>query len=342
MIPSFEIKNYRLFKHLTIDKLSRVNLITGKNNVGKTALLEALRLYIHHGSRWILQEIFTTRNELSKESVLVVKNLFNNFDYEKHKEILFKENNHKEKTLKIFFELIQDEKNKEKSINKNDIPYLNILIGDESVGFVLKESEFFSVNLLRSLIESKDFFISSGGISDEQIDEWWDKISLSQNEDLVYDGLKLIEPKVEKINLVLRDYSKEVRFFKAKVKGLSNPISLNTMGEGINRFLGICLALVKAKGGTLLIDEIENGIHYTIQPKLWKMILEMAKKLDVQVFVTTHSWDAVEGFQKALNEFHDPDQGQLIRLKEKNGDIKATIINAHDLAIATRGNIEVR
>ena len=45
MIPSFEIKNFRLFKHLKIEKLGRVNLITGKNNVGKTALLEALHIY---------------------------------------------------------------------------------------------------------------------------------------------------------------------------------------------------------------------------------------------------------------------------------------------------------
>ncbi len=76
MIPSFEIKNYRLFKHLTIEKLGRVNLITGKNNVGKTALLEALRIYTNYRFIEIFNKIFTARNELYIEPVKVIKNIF--------------------------------------------------------------------------------------------------------------------------------------------------------------------------------------------------------------------------------------------------------------------------
>jgi AAA15 family ATPase/GTPase len=45
---SFTVKNFRGFEKLTIESLERVNLIAGKNNVGKTALLEAL--WIHHGA----------------------------------------------------------------------------------------------------------------------------------------------------------------------------------------------------------------------------------------------------------------------------------------------------
>src|SRR5258706_16433422 len=45
MYKSFEIKNFRCFEDFKIDDLQRINLITGKNNVGKTALLEALFLY---------------------------------------------------------------------------------------------------------------------------------------------------------------------------------------------------------------------------------------------------------------------------------------------------------
>ncbi len=49
MLTSLEIKNFRTFSHLRIERLGQVNLILGKNNVGKTTLLEALRLY---GSSW--------------------------------------------------------------------------------------------------------------------------------------------------------------------------------------------------------------------------------------------------------------------------------------------------
>lgn len=48
MYHSFEIKNFRGLENLTIEGLERINLIAGKNNVGKTALLEAL--WIHHGA----------------------------------------------------------------------------------------------------------------------------------------------------------------------------------------------------------------------------------------------------------------------------------------------------
>src|SRR5712675_2003129 len=46
MIHSFKIKNFRSFRDFKFEPLERVNLITGSNNVGKTALLEALYLNI--------------------------------------------------------------------------------------------------------------------------------------------------------------------------------------------------------------------------------------------------------------------------------------------------------
>ncbi len=45
MLRSFTVKNYRCFRDFTIGGLERVNLIAGKNNTGKTALLEALFLF---------------------------------------------------------------------------------------------------------------------------------------------------------------------------------------------------------------------------------------------------------------------------------------------------------
>ncbi len=67
------------------------------------------------------------------------------------------------------------------------------------------------------------------------------------------------------------------------------------------RALGISLALVNVKDGILLIDEFENGLYYSVQPDLWQSIFRVARRLNVQVFATTHSWDCVEGFQKAAS-----------------------------------------
>src|SRR5438128_785497 len=102
-----------------------------------------------------------------------------------------------------------------------------------------------------------------------------------------------------------------------------------------------CLALVNAKDGILLIDEFENGLYYSVQPDVWLLIFQVARRINVQVFATTHSWDCVEAFEKAASGDHQED-GLLIRLESKQSDIAATVFDARQLGIATREHIEVR
>ncbi|OAD20145.1 hypothetical protein THIOM_004170 [Candidatus Thiomargarita nelsonii] len=89
-------------------------------------------------------------------------------------------------------------------------------------------------------------------------------------------------------------------------------IPLKHLGEGMYRVFHIILALVNAKNGFLLIDEFENGLHYTVQPKVWELIFKLAKELNVQVFATTHSKDCVEGFHAVWES--QEDEGTLHRL----------------------------
>jgi ABC-type cobalamin/Fe3+-siderophores transport system ATPase subunit len=64
-LKSLEIKNFRCFEHLVIEKLGRVNLIVGKNSVGKTCLLEALLVYATGGNFSVIQKLLTDRGELN-------------------------------------------------------------------------------------------------------------------------------------------------------------------------------------------------------------------------------------------------------------------------------------
>ena len=100
------------------------------------------------------------------------------------------------------------------------------------------------------------------------------------------------------------------------------------------------LSLVNARGGLLLIDELENGLHYSVQLDAWRMIFKLARKLDVQVFATSHSWDAVETFQKAAAE--TPEEGALLRLTRRGDNIIPTVFVEEELSVATRHKIEVR
>ncbi len=103
----------------------------------------------------------------------------------------------------------------------------------------------------------------------------------------------------------------------------------------MQRMFGIALALVNSRNGILLVDEIENGLHYSAQPDVWRLIFRLASRLNVQVFATTHSWDCIEAFQEDTQN-----AGLLIRLESKKGKIVATLFDEQELGIATREQIE--
>jgi hypothetical protein len=111
--------------------------------------------------------------------------------------------------------------------------------------------------------------------------------------------------------------------------------------HGVVRTFGIALALVNAKGGVLLVDEVENGIHYSVLPDLWRLTFDVAARLDVQVFATSHSWDCIEAFQKAAEE-NKVEEGVLVRIDRKDDTTRAVLYDEREVGIAVEGRIEVR
>jgi hypothetical protein len=191
--------------------------------------------------------------------------------------------------------------------------------------------------------EFRCIFISANGLSKAQIGESWDRITLTDLEKDVLTSLRIIAPEVERVNLVgsqEQERSNE-RVPKVKIAGLDDSLPLRSLGEGLNRMFGIALALVDAKDGMLLIDEVESGLHYSVQPDLWRLIFQVAHRLNVQVFATTHSWDCIKAFQVAAQE-DSQEEGLLIRLEHKKGDIVATLFDEEETAISAREQIEVR
>jgi AAA15 family ATPase/GTPase len=125
-----------------------------------------------------------------------------------------------------------------------------------------------------------------------------------------------------------------------RIKNSSSPIPLRSFGDGTNSLFAMILSLANARAGILLIDEFENGLHYSIQPEAWKMIFRLARGLNVQVFATTHSWDAIETFQKVASDH--PEAGALVKLTKRHEKVFASVFAEEELAVATRHKIEVR
>ena len=376
ILNSLEIRNFQGFQHLTIDHLGRVNLIVGKNNIGKSSLLEALRLYTRRGSPEVIWEILELRDESRNSpysrSVKIEELLLSlRFLFHGRKEIrtliepisigpvsMFNDT----LVISIGWFVSQEGENgirriqlldpKEFDQAENPYPRFTIQMGNQiKANYPLRPDPLTPSRALNSEEGVNCIYISANGLDSEQSALLWDDIALTPLENEVLKALRIIAPGVDGLNY--RDSqaarlvnnrdgrSLRTRIPIVRITGIDEPIPLKNLGDGMQRILGIALALVNAQDGMLLIDEIENGIHYSAQTELWRLIFELAQRLNVQVFATTHGWDCIEGFQKAAQE-NTQEEGMLIRLSLKGDDVISTIFDERKLAIATRQQIEVR
>ena len=180
----------------------------------------------------------------------------------------------------------------------------------------------------------------------------WDKIVLTEHEEVVRQALQIIEPKFVDLTFVRDDEDNKYprrgfhRSAKVKLSDSSRPVPLNSLGDGMLRVLQIVLKVYSAKGGFLLIDEFENGLHFSVQEKVWALLFELALKLDIQIFATTHSWDCIESFTNAAIE-NKYVEGVLFRIgrsakKNNRGQVIATVFDEDALYNITQADMDVR
>lgn len=322
-----EIKNYKSIKHITLSELSTINVIVGNNNVGKSSLLEAISIGATKGSLEQINEILHSRGEgmnlspwvteKSKENELKsMLSLYPNRNreefYDSPIEVVTDEKNSVSIQLAIFIEEESDEEDGTTRIirrmmtpsERSDKMFCGEMLAG-SDGLVIsygerKKSFLFGQLRPRSVDKQENYpleYVDSHDGSDTNPDRF-DKIALTDEEEYILEALQIIEPSIRGINFLKdNDSYTEGRVEKRIpyiVMGQSaERYKLSSMGDGINRILTIVLAMANCKNGILLIDEIENGLHYTVQYALWRVILKMAKKLQIQLFATTHSMDTI-------------------------------------------------
>ena len=377
MLDSLYIKNYRNLKELRINSLGRINLITGKNNTGKSTILEAIAIYATKGDLNLIYQLLgergenfrtTEANKNSTESnIRALSSLFTNrlVGFDKADAIsigsientLFGEEKSSDKSVSLRFVKYLDEiqrdtqgivTTRKRTVIENEIDKqlgnfkvgIETRLGNSSYILPLDEDRPFRIGF-RGLGSNESFqFIRTRNIDREINGKLWDNITLTDKEKYVIEALKIIEPSTERIAFI--EENPRERTAVIKLSNTPNVLPLRSMGDGINRILTIVLALINSDNGFLLIDEFENGLHHTVQEQLWNVIFNLAQKLNVQIFVTTHSEDCISGYENILNSPNNSLDGKLIRLDNENGTIKQVEFNANELKIANDQNIETR
>jgi ABC-type Mn2+/Zn2+ transport system ATPase subunit len=374
LLNSLEIQGFRAFKHLRIPRLGRVNLIVGRNNSGKSSVLEAVRLYLERGRPGVIYALLQARGETARVSVseaqegdtnlhLVAAHLFhgramlsnNTAPIRIAPNLSLEPDN---RTLCISFILYIEEVDEETGVERR-IPATEILdpIWDEMLpGLLVRNGTGLrailpldeSLNLIprpipfrRREISPSLVFVPPNGLNNGQMGQFWDRIALRDLETAVLNCLRIISPTVERITVMSGGERGNERYAVVRLKGQQEPVPLSSMGDGMTRLLHLALAGANAQDGVLLIDEVENGIHYSAQPDLWRLVFEQAQHLNIQVFATTHSLDCVTAFQQAAEE-NKEEEGVLIRLQHRKGEVEAILFDEDKLGFVTRQEIEVR
>lgn len=372
-LPDLEIKNFRGIRHLSIRQLGRVTLLAGLNGAGKTTILEAIRVYANRGHQDVFDELLRSRGEFvnardENQELISIP------DYTT---LFFGRPSTPDRRISIGPGSGQDHLHIE-VLKLNDLrPFQQELFDNIANGIDLRvlrvmyrnketilpwlpsisdlpgsRSDFRAIRTLRRMRLGKQELpspfncesLGPGPPDDLSLARLWDNVVLTEYEALALQALGLTGEHINRVAVVGEDYARfhgTSRRIVVKVRDHRRRVPLRSLGDGIVRLFAAGLALAGSRDGFLIIDEVENGIHYSLEKAFWSMVLKAAQEFNVQVLATTHSFDCVKGFALAAIANRDV-RGALIRLDRKNGVTSAVEYNEEELEVVSEQNIEVR
>ncbi len=358
MIKSISIRNMRLFESFEIDEFKRFNLIVGGANSGKTSLIESLFLLIGASNPQLAPRINGYRN-ISMASSQFWSSLFRNLDM--NNEIVISgqlqvggESESRRLTLKPYY---GGERPNGKTGDESELrqPSVSSLSKPEATGveyhtemhrggavteaFDLYVAEFGAGPLRWS--QPNDYeepilgiYLGPMTMGSGLVDRF-SNLVISKEVDEVLEVMRKLDPRIKKLELAEEQIWCDV--------DLPKLVPLGLWGGGFHNLLSIMLAFHNCKNGVVLLDEIETGLHYSGMDLLWRATKEAARKFDVQVIATTHSYECVRAFNSvAREELAIQDDHALFRLEREREQTNVIRIGMDALDAAIDSNWEVR
>ena len=351
MISSLKIEGFRGLKQFEMGQLGRVNLLVGTNNCGKTSVLEAIYLLASGGEPWCIQYLLTKRGEQSFTQVSYVDEPQPSSPPEYSISHLFTGHKLYGVPLKISSVWGSQPRVIDLSFKEMKQGFVEISRG-EIPGSVLQmagnvRADFQEIPLTPSNGIAKDVlsriarrayergyerspvsFISTGPSTSLELTTYWSKIVLTPVEALVLKALQIVDPNIERVAEVGSQ-------FKVILRGQIEPVPMGSMGDGMWRLFAMAIHIGMCKGGVLLVDEIDSGLHYTTMSKMWRLMLDAATQFDIQVFATTHSYDCIH----SLAQMGDP---SVSVQRIESGKLRAVPYDQEELSVVAERELEVR
>ncbi len=303
-IKNIEIRNFKCFNSFKVDGLKRVNLIGGKNNVGKTAFMEACYLQTSKDVSSIynkLLEINTHRDAINQ--LLDTK---------------YRKDNIRDLILKNKYLSILSNFNNIYIFEKNGI--LTIHTFKKKSEYNLSDLiTFLDVNIYNTKIKNSISFISQNSNDNHHLNTIIDNAKLENKLNLLNKHLQEIF-NIEGIDTIK---------YKPYIKVDNKYKELSQFGQGIKTFINIISSMLLLNNNDIIfIDEIENGIHYSILDRFWELILTISKQQNIQLFATTHSKECIESYAKVAKKLEDEEITFIELGQNKYNKLDSTVMDS--------------
>jgi predicted ATPase len=382
MLSSIELENYRGFRQYRLGRLSRVNLLVGKNNCGKTSILEAVHLLASGGDPGVLTStawqrgevtVVPGRNDERHPLTPLVSHFFHGHAFGPGVSFAVRTSDGMGE-ISVRVENLEDVQTRDAS-GKQKLLFEQALLfaegtdlravlamvfegpkclpaGEPQVLPVTEDgaiSPDASYRYRRSPRREADTtrsvqFISPDSLEPRSMGEMWNKVITEGRESEVIEAMRILEPSLTSVFFLTGETG--YRFggragVLVAFEGTRRRDPLGSYGEGMRRLLALSLSLIRAEGGVLLVDEIDTGLHYSVMGDMWRLVVEAAKRADVQVFATTHSSDCVNGLAWLCDNY--PKLRTEISLQKIESELEeAVALDGDQIVVARDQGMEVR
>ena len=292
-LTEIEIKQFKCFTDFKASGFKRVNLIGGKNNIGKTAFMEACLINVHSVN---INKMITAIHsiKLRREILNVINKSID------HQKILDSTKTYAAKSNLSATEFF--------ILEKDAIKEYRFTINGESKAINAKE-----LNIIFDITNNIEFIDNFGWNNDGLIDRY--RAIQKQDQE-------------NELNSFIHEFDDSIENFKVigdkpQCKTQGEYRDIVEFGDGLRHYISIICALYACENGYLFIDEIDNGIHYTQLDRLWELILTLSKKTNCQVFAITHSKEMLESFARTAKKLDEQEISYTTLVKNKQQEIKA-------------------
>ena len=348
MFHNIEINRLRGIKHSKIEGLKQINLFFGKNNCGKSSLLDAIFLISGISNPKLPLNVNIIRNYRRLEPSDMKLDFYS---LDMSSPIVIKAENDETRELQI--SVVESSSSKVNLLGEDNNVVSTDL--DNKYGLVLKykvdeqayESSIIMSHSSNNSLEQRikmpahykekltcrylnpkfDFTTSIDGLVD---------VIKNKDEAFIVNALRLIEPNIKDFVLSQNEVLVDI--------GLDKRIPINMMGDGARKILSILTSIYECKNGIVLIDELSNGFHYSVMKGVWRAIVSVAKKNNVQIFATTHDLDSIKGLRDAAKSGEEYDDSIVCFKLQRTADyeLKSYTYSLDSVDYSLTQEIEIR